>query len=78
MMGRKIETRLVSIRKERYAGREEFWVGSLLWRVVDEFDTLLDIALQALHASLDQFLLVVINLSKRVVSLLSTGWLVSC
>ena len=45
---------------------------------MDEIDPLLDIALQASLASLEKFLLIVINLGKDVVGFLCSGGLIFC
>lgn len=48
---------------------------SLWWWAMDEIDPLLDVALQASLASLEKFLLIVVNLGKDVVGFLCSGGL---
>jgi hypothetical protein len=52
-------------------GRDR-WVNSLLRRVVDEVDTLLDVTLEVLVAGLKELLLVFVGLADHVDGLLST------
>lgn len=48
---------------------------SLLWWVVSEGNTLLNISLQACNTSLEKFLLLIIEAGKWVDGLLSSVWL---
>ena len=50
--------------------------GLLWWRVVDEFNPLLDVALQASLAGLKELLLIGADIAKDVGCLLRTRWLI--
>lgn len=50
-------------------------VSLLRGRVLDKFDALGDVALEAVIASLEELLLVVVGAADDVDSLLSTAWL---
>ena len=60
--------KMQKMQASRMAGKEEL----LWWRVVDEFDALLDIALQARLAGFEELLLVGADVAEDVVRLLRT------
>lgn len=61
----------------RYAPKQKKWRGkSLLWWVVREVNTLLDVALETGEASFEELLLVGVGTANRVGERLSSVWLV--
>lgn len=48
------------------------WARLLWWRVLDEFDSLFDVALQALSAGLDELLFLLGHALKNIDGLLSS------